>query len=188
MIHTHQFSREDGHRTFFQWEGDKGQTGTANSQGLAPRSREMNVNFIIFPPIFSQLLDVWEEKEVIQNQLWLSTTLLHFGLLFVLCLQPIVSCMNWFLPPHSVISQSQWCETNFKAIEITYEETTQVCFSGLAKKIPFKYTERFPKFKASFGLGYDIKTVFGKSLGFKLRYPFRSHEIWLIEASLTHKI
>lgn len=95
MIHAHQFSRGDGHSIFFHWEeGDKGQTGKADSQGLAPRSREMDVNFLIFPSIFSQLLDVWEEKEVIQNQLGLSTTLLHFGLLFVLCLQPIVSCMN----------------------------------------------------------------------------------------------
>lgn len=40
-----------------------------DSQDLAPHSREMDVNFLIFPSIFSQLLDVWEEKEVIQNQL-----------------------------------------------------------------------------------------------------------------------
>lgn len=70
MIHAHQFSREGGHSVFFHWEeGDKGQTGKADSQDLAPHSRGMDVNFLIFPSILSQLLDVWEEKEVIQNQL-----------------------------------------------------------------------------------------------------------------------
>lgn len=174
VIHAPQFCRGDGHRAFFHWEeGDKGQTA------LAPHSREMTVNFLIFPSIFSQLLDVWEEKEVIQDLLWLSTTLLHFGLVFVLRLHPIVSWMSWFLPPH--------CYLSIEAAEIACEETAWVCLSGLGK-IPFKCTERFQRLKQGLVWAYAVKTILGKFLGFKLWYPFRTHKTGVFRASLSQKI